>query len=149
MYFMQESGEDLKLKYQKGTYGPYAKNLRHVLNALEGHYISGYGDADDKPGRPIELLPGASKVAKEFLSAHELTQRHFGRVVDLINGFETPFGMELLATVHWVATRENARSLQDAINKTYAWGARKHTFNEKQIRVAWDRLRQKGWISAQ
>ena len=39
MYFMQESGEPLRLKYVKGPYGPYADNLRHVLNAVEGHFI--------------------------------------------------------------------------------------------------------------
>jgi len=31
MYFMQEAGEGLKLQYNKGLYGPYAQNLRHVL----------------------------------------------------------------------------------------------------------------------
>lgn len=147
MYFMQESGENLRLKYQKGTYGPYAKNLRHVLNALEGHYISGYGDADDKPGRPIELLPAASETAEKFLASHHDTQKHFARVVDLIDGFETPFGMELLATVHWVSSRENATSLEAAIDRTYAWGERKHAFAEKQIALAWKTLMEKGWIS--
>jgi O-acetyl-ADP-ribose deacetylase (regulator of RNase III) len=38
MYFMQAAGEPLKLKYKKGLYGPYAENLRHVLNAIEGHF---------------------------------------------------------------------------------------------------------------
>jgi|SRR5579859_6669315 len=146
MYFMQESGEVLKLKYQKGTYGPYAKNLRHVLNVLEGHFISGYGDADDKPGRPIELLPGASDAAEKFLASHTGTQKHFERVADLIDGFETPFGMELLATVHWVASREQAASAGDAVEKTYAWGDRKRVFTEKQIRLAWQTLEAKGWI---
>ncbi|KKK92759.1 hypothetical protein LCGC14_2699710, partial [marine sediment metagenome] len=28
MYFMQEAGEPLRLKYTKGPYGPYAENLR-------------------------------------------------------------------------------------------------------------------------
>ncbi|MEN3753692.1 macro domain-containing protein [Mangrovibacter sp. SLW1] len=44
MYFMQESGEPLRLKYQKAHYGPYAENLRHVLSAIEGHLVSGYSD---------------------------------------------------------------------------------------------------------
>ncbi|MCO6433648.1 type II toxin-antitoxin system antitoxin DNA ADP-ribosyl glycohydrolase DarG, partial [Nitrosomonas nitrosa] len=42
LYFMQEAGQPLRLKYQKAHYGPYAENLRHVLNAIEGHFISGY-----------------------------------------------------------------------------------------------------------
>jgi hypothetical protein len=36
MYFMQEAGEPLQLKYQKAPYGPYAENLRHELHAIEG-----------------------------------------------------------------------------------------------------------------
>jgi O-acetyl-ADP-ribose deacetylase (regulator of RNase III) len=39
MYFMQQAGENLRLNYEKGTYGPYAKNLRHVLSVIEGHFI--------------------------------------------------------------------------------------------------------------
>jgi hypothetical protein len=40
MYFMQEAGEPLRLQYVKHHYGPYAENLRHVLNAVEGHLIA-------------------------------------------------------------------------------------------------------------
>ena len=43
MYFMQEAGEGLRLQYNKGLYGPYALNLRHVLSLMEGHFIIGYG----------------------------------------------------------------------------------------------------------
>ena len=57
MYFMQEAGENLRLRYEKAPYGPYATNLRHVLNLVEGHFIRGYGDAEDNPEKPIELSP--------------------------------------------------------------------------------------------
>ena len=60
MYFMQEAGEGLKLQYNKALYGPYAQNLRHVLTLMEGHFISGYGDAEDNPERQINLLPDDS-----------------------------------------------------------------------------------------
>ena len=49
VYFMQEAGEPLKLEFQKASYGPYAQNLRHVLNAIEGHLLSGYEDGGDAP----------------------------------------------------------------------------------------------------
>src|ERR1700722_11696579 len=52
MYFMQETGEQLRLKYKKAEYGPYAENLRHVLSAIEGHFISGYLDGGDRPDKP-------------------------------------------------------------------------------------------------
>jgi len=146
MYFMQAAGEPLRLKYQKGVYGPYAQNLRHVLSIMEGYLIKGYGDADDKPGRPIELLPEAAELADEFLQGHETTHERVGRVSRLIHGFETPHGMELLATVHWVAVQEGARSSDEAVKLTYNWNDRKRLFSEKQIRMAWKRLQREGWL---
>ena len=94
MYFMQEAGENLRLKYEKAPYGPYAKNLRHVLSLVEGYFISGYGDAEDDPERPIELLPGVTESAFAFIESHADTQARFDRVARLIHGFETPYGME-------------------------------------------------------
>jgi O-acetyl-ADP-ribose deacetylase (regulator of RNase III) len=38
-YFLQVLGTPLKLTFVRGTYGPYAQALRHVLDALEGHKI--------------------------------------------------------------------------------------------------------------
>src|ERR1700760_4522318 len=41
-YFLQEFGQsDLKLNFTKGTYGPYALNLKHLLAHLEGHFFKG------------------------------------------------------------------------------------------------------------
>jgi O-acetyl-ADP-ribose deacetylase (regulator of RNase III) len=146
MYFMQEAGENLRLKYEKATYGPYAKNLRHVLSLVEGHFISGYGDAEDDPERPIELLPGVTESASAFIESHPGTQARFDRVAMLIHGFETPYGMELLATVHWVCTREGAKSGDDAIKLTYAWNERKKNFDRRQIALARDVLAGQGWL---
>ena len=147
MYFMQEAGERLNLRYEKAMYGPYATNLRHLLSLIEGHFITGYGDADDKPQRPIELLPGIAGLAEGFIAAHPDTRGRFDRVSRLIHGFETPYGMELLATVHWVFAREGARSADQAIEKTYGWSQRKRVFENKQIRLAWQVLKDQGWLA--
>jgi len=147
MYFMQEAGQPLRLKYEKALYGPYAKNLRHVLNVIEGHFISGYGDAEDKPELPIELIPDAPRIASDMMISHPETKARFERVARLIHGFETPYGMELLATVHWVARREGASSADEAIQKTYEWNERKRIFDTSQIRCAWQTLQEQGWLS--
>jgi O-acetyl-ADP-ribose deacetylase (regulator of RNase III) len=146
MYFMQEAGENLRLNYEKGTYGPYAKNLRHVLSVIEGHFITGYGDAEDDPQRPIELLPGVSESARAFIRSHPNTQARFDRVAKLIHGFETPFGMELLATVHWVCTREEAKSGDEAVERTYRWNDRKRGFDREEIALAREVLAAQGWL---
>lgn len=146
MYFMQEAGEELRLQYAKAPYGPYAENLRHVLNAVEGHLVSGYADGGDTPDKQIELVPGAVQEAEAFLRNRPATAGRFDRVGKLVEGFETPFGLELLATVHWVATREKATSAQAAMAKVYAWNERKHRFSRSQIGIAFDTLSANGWI---
>jgi O-acetyl-ADP-ribose deacetylase (regulator of RNase III) len=148
MYFMQESGQDLRLKYAKGPFGPYAEELRHVLTHIEGHFLIGYADAGDRPDKQIALMADACEEAESFLSNHPRTRERFERVVELIEGFETAFGMELLSTVHWVATREDAPTAEEAIQKTYKWGRRKRIFKEPQIRMAWDVLHRRGWLPA-
>lgn len=147
MYFMQVAGEPLRLKYQKAPYGPYAENLRHVLNHIEGHFIYGYADGGDRPDKPLTLDPNAAEQAERFLSNHGATGQRFDRVAAVINGFETAFGMELLATVHWVATHEQATNAEEAIAQVHAWNTRKQMFEPRQIRLAWDWLTETGWLS--
>jgi hypothetical protein len=118
MYFMQEAGEPLRLRYVKALYGPYAENLRHVLRTVEGHLIAGYADGGDMPEKQLELVPGAVLDADAYLEAHVRTRMRFDRVADLVQGLETPFGLELLATVHWVATREGAATTAEVVART-------------------------------
>ena len=145
MYFMQEAGERLRLRFSKGQYGPYATNLRHVLNELEGHYISGFGDAADVPTRSLSLL-GAASESEAFLKRHPRTQERFLRVAKLIEGFESPYGMELLATVHWATTREGLATPADVVREVYAWHRRKRMFSENHIGIALTVLEQHGWF---
>lgn len=147
LYFMQEAGQPLRLNYAKAHYGPYAENLRHVLRAVEGHLVSGYADGGDDPEKQLALVPGAVADAETFLTDHPDTRRRFDRVADLVDGFETPFGLELLATVHWVASREGADTADKAIVSTHAWNDRKRRFSARQIALALDMLTAKGWLS--
>jgi hypothetical protein len=146
MYFLQEAGEPLRLQYTKGTYGPYAENLRQVLSRVEGHLVSGYGDGGDQPSKQLELVPGASRDAADYLKQHPSTMARFSRVADLVDGFETPFGLELLATVHWVLTREKTATDVELVAAVHAWGDRKRSFTAEQISIAFGVLRSKGWI---
>ena len=152
VYFLTESGENLnQVIFKKAAYGPYADVLRHVLEKIDGHFVSGYGDGKNKPDVPINLLPEAAKEAEEYLKSHTDTQSRFDKVVKLIEGFETPYGMELLATVHWVATRENKAAKNDyniALNEIKKWNTRKaNIMQASHIQAAWKRLKEQGWFS--
>ncbi len=147
MYFMQVAGEPLKLRFQKGLYGPYSETIRHVLRPLEGHLISGYRDGGDAPDRQLELVPGALEDAKVFLSGRPKTKDRLDRVAQLVDGFESSFGLELLATVHYVASEHPSSTDEDIIAHTYEWGHRKRQFTKRQIGIAIQNLRQKGWLT--
>lgn len=148
MYFMQEAGERLRLRYVVALYGPYAENLRHVLREVEGYFISGYAGGGEEPDKQLQLVPGAVSDAEAFFDEHASTRQRFDRVADLVEGFETPFGLELLSTVHWVATRGGVTTVEDVIAQTYAWGDRKRQFTEEQLRLAFKVLEVKGWLPA-
>jgi O-acetyl-ADP-ribose deacetylase (regulator of RNase III) len=147
-YFLQESGEDLRLRYEAGRYGPYAANLNKVLEALEGHYIRGYGDSQETDA-DLELLPNSSGEVEKYLREQGVHSPHMTRVGDLIEGFETPYGLELLSSIHWVAMHSQAEvgSAEDATRAIHAWSRRKaKMFRPQHIRVAWQRLEAKGWL---
>ena len=147
MYFMQEAGEPLKLKFKKAAYGPYAENLGHVLKAIEGHLVSGYADGGDAPDKQLKLVPQAFEDARRFLEGNNSTREHFMRVTQLVEGFESPVGLELLATVHWVAKHESPTSINDLVKTTHAWNERKRLFTPRQIEVAAMALETQGWIA--
>lgn len=148
MYFLQVAGEPLRLEFSKGFYGPYARALGHVLQALNGHLIVGYSDGGDAPGKPLELLPGAEEKARQFLQDRPETESRLQRVLRLIFGFETPTGMELLATVHWLYAQDGRTRVEDIIDGVAAWNARKQRmFQPGMIRNAYDRLMEQGWIA--
>ena len=148
MYFMQVSGQPLRLRYNQAIYGPYAENLRHVLNAVEGHFISGYGDGGDTPNKLLELVPGAVEDATKVLERSPKTRERFDRVVELVDGFESAFGLELLSTVHWVLEHKSPTSRDNLVALTYAWNDRKKRFSRRQIGLAADVLTDKGWTSS-
>lgn len=153
-YFLQKAGEPLRLKYEAGLYGPYAHNLNKVLEVMEGHFIRGYGDSQ-KPDAEIELLPGAVAEADAFLAGNADSLARLSQVASLIEGFETPYGMELLATVHWVAhhgtpsSSGTSQTAEQAIDAVHAWNPRKaQIFQPSHIRTAWGHLAERAWLQA-
>ncbi len=135
MYFLQVAGQPLKLNYVKHKYGPYAENLRHVLKSIEGHMVTGYSDGGDYPTKPLQLVPGALEDATAYLDGKEDLQR-LDRVCKLVDGFETPTGLELLATVHWVVAEQGASNISAVVHAVHAWNTRKTQFTEYQIDLA-------------
>lgn len=148
-YFLQIAGQDLKLHFEKHTYGPYSEELRHALNRMEGHFIVGLGDGMvDSEIEPIEEALAETDEFIEAAGAAELNAR-LVRLQALIDGFQSPYGMELLATVHWVAHYEaDANSPEGALAAIGLWNSRKKKLMQPaHVNVAWERLAATGWLA--
>ena len=147
-YFLQEAGEKLRLRYGKGYYGPYAENLNKVLEVMEGHFIRGYGDSQ-KPDVEIDLLPDGVKEADKFLEGHDKSKARLQQVADLIEGFETPYGMELLSSVHWVTKHDepSAKDENSTVEAVHRWNQRKHgMLKSEHIRLAYRQFQEQEWL---
>lgn len=144
MYFLEYTGEQLKLDFVHGNYGPYAEKLHHMLQALEGHYLTGYGDRVTP--MELQIIPNAIEEANALLENDQVAQKNIARIAELIYGFETPYSMELLATVHYVAVDKNL-DLSQIVKKVKEWSKRKETlFTPMHIEKAYNRLVETGWI---
>jgi hypothetical protein len=89
------------------------------------------------------------READTFLAGKSDSLNRLEQVCELIEGFETPYGMELLATVHWVAYHAHVKAIDEesAIGAVQRWSTRKmRMFRPQHIRVAWQRLIQCGWL---
>lgn len=147
-----EGLESLGLRFEAHGYGPYADRFRHLLDALDGSYLKSNKRISDS--RPLDIIwfndAMRKKVdlylkseGKAYLSALE-------RVTRLIDGFESPFGMELLSTVDWLLAREHVapepQALLEGISHWPAgeyWARRKsRLFDLPELGLALNRLQE-------
>ena len=107
--------------------------------------LVGYADGGDAPDKELEILPGALESASRFLEGYPQTGARVDRVSQLVEGFESSFGLELLSTVHWVQAQSQVTSVSELVRLTHEWGERKKQFTPRQIELASIVLSQKGW----
>lgn len=147
LYFLQISGEPLGLHFSKGKYGPFAENIASVLGQLEGRYISGYDSKSNKPDMPISLTQ-VDEENVDIQSTDEAIARA-SRVEELIEGFESPYGMELLSTVYWQCSQNQGadKNINEVIEEVHRWDERKKKMMKpKHIKIAWKRLKDRRFI---
>ena len=135
--------DPLKLEFKADKYGPYSERLRHLLNNLDGTYL--HCDkrlSDAGPSDTISFNEDRRRYVDVFLQQDE--SRPLRQVLDFtterIDGFESPLGMELLATVDWLITRENCNPTIAAIREGLGkWPAGKPAA-ERKIRLFDDHM---------
>lgn len=144
------SDNPLDLRFIAHRYGPYAQRLIHLLNHLDGSYlrsekrISDAGPLDRiwfDASRKDFVQAYLKSEGKPYLEALEATTA-------LSDGFESPFGMELLATVAWLLVQEQVEPTVPALREGLRrWpespdaAARKdRIFDDRALRIALEHL---------
>lgn len=125
-YFLQRFGEPLNLDFEKGFYGPYAHKLLHLMKYINGHFIW-FKEEENKPISLVTLdKRNYYKVEKYYndLLSNEQKDR-LKKVLLLIDGFESPYGLELLATVDFVIQKTGTTDFDKIQNEIHNWTTRK------------------------
>jgi O-acetyl-ADP-ribose deacetylase (regulator of RNase III) len=146
-YFIQRMGQkDLNLHFKKYHYGPYAHNLQHLLHELgKGYLVTDRSVFDSKPLDVIRLNPETIDLVVQFIQQNSTNEEkeRLKKVLELMSGFESPFGLELLASVDWIlydnpTTFNSPENIKNAISK---WSSRKdRSFDLNHIEAAHKRL---------
>jgi O-acetyl-ADP-ribose deacetylase (regulator of RNase III) len=147
-YFLQEAGQELRLDFGRHRYGPYAETLNHVLQRMEGHQLRGYGDRSEGTPSRMTLVAGAPAEIERALQDDPSASERIDRVARLVEGYDTPYGLELLATVHWVGTGRDGQQAADStlVEAVHAWSERKRQrYVQGHIESAWEHLAEHGW----
>jgi O-acetyl-ADP-ribose deacetylase (regulator of RNase III) len=135
--------DPLEFQFKADKYGPFSDRLRHMLNALDGTYL--HCDkrlSDAGPSDTIWFDEQRRRFVDLYLQQDE--SQSLNRVLDLtakrIDGFESPLGMELLATVDWLIEKEGREATIDSIRAGLReWPAGPATA-ERKLRLFNDRL---------
>ncbi|SKN08463.1 RNase III inhibitor [Mycobacteroides abscessus subsp. massiliense] len=148
MYFANVLEPRLNLAFKPNRYGPYSDKVRHLLQGMEGAYTQGLGDASAAALSldPISITDKGTHELDQFIESDPNASRvtaTINTVLRNINGFEGPYGVELLASTHWVATRQGAREPDAAASAVRTWTQRKgRIYTDDRVRVALDRVLQ-------
>lgn len=143
---------DLKLNFIAHRYGPFAPNLNHLLDSLDGSYL--HADKRIADAGRLDVIAfdeGRKELVQGYLKSEA---KHVAPALELasqvIDGFESPLGMELLASVDWLLSREGVQPEVPALltglanwpaDRAAGAGQRKsEIFDERSVHIALQRL---------
>lgn len=142
-YLLQESGEDLKLKFIKHIYGPYAQAVEKVLYALNGTFLTGLEQMTANPFEPL-MLNYDRKVEIEHYVQTQLNDAQKARlkkVFKLLAGFESTLSLELLTSVYYLMVQKNITKPAKLSQAIQAWSPQKaDRLSDDYILIAYEHI---------
>lgn len=146
-YFMQVMGVEFGLRFEKAQFGPYSESLHSAFKAMEAkRYISGYSDSD----RKVVVTPATYAASNEYLKSEGIDVAPLVKKLSLlVDGYETPYGMELLSSIHFLSAIEGITTQPEMSEALEAWNDHKRaSFSRPAVTAALERLREDGYLSA-
>jgi len=143
-YFLQRMGEPLRLKFVAHHYGPYSVQIRHVLYALNGTYLNGLEQKDARPFEPLLLSYEKEAEVQAYIESNFDTgqKKRLDNLLGFIQGFESAFSMELLATVAFMLEENPGLDITDIEKRLKDWSERKvKMFKPAYLKVAYQHLK--------
>jgi O-acetyl-ADP-ribose deacetylase (regulator of RNase III) len=138
-WFLQRTGENLRLKFEASHYGPYSVQVGHVLHSLNGKYLKGLEQMNVKAFETIELQYDTFDEIKQYINKELKPEQHqrLNDMIQLIDGFQSALALEILATVDYVKKEKALTNEAEIILAVQNWSNRKHNlFQEKHILIA-------------
>ena len=114
---------------------------------MDGAYLNGVGDGSKTS--EITVVGSALQDAEAFLASQQDTEtaQRVEKISRIIDGFETPYGIELLATVHWAAAEKQVAGVDEVVRTVQEWNERKREIMKPaHIKAAYDRLVAEKWL---
>ena len=143
-YFLQRMGEPLRLTFKPHLYGPYSVQVGHVLYGLNGVYLHGMEQNQVGPFESLHLNYEKWDEVKAYVDRELSAAQHerLAKLLRLIDGFESAFSLELLATVDFLMKeRSEETSKEDVRKKIEVWSSRKtKLFRTEYIELAQQQL---------
>lgn len=144
-YFYQMLGEKefARMPFKAHYYGPYSVSVGHMLNAVNGKYIHGLEQMDAKPFEALMLDYERKAEVGEYVhkSLNPEQIQHIKQLLKLIDGFESAYSLEVLASVAYVRREHPGIGAEEAIQEIQNWSARKkNLFKPEHIEAAYERL---------
>ena len=144
-YFLQVLGVNFGLGFNKNQFGPYSETLHSALKSMEArNYIDGYTSEE----REIVVTQGAFAAAQEHLGVMPDTHSEvISKLSLLVEGYESPYGMELLSSVHYLATYNGITTQPEMSEALGKWNNHKRdSFTVAAVTSALERLREDSLI---
>lgn len=146
-YFLQKSGENLKLQFVPFTYGPYAQAVDKVLYSLNGKYLKGMEQMKAKAFEPLELNYDRYEEVQDYIKKNLTPEQHIRlkNLFEFLYGFESALSLEILSSIHYLLMENSRLGPDDLLVQIHAWNHRKKQLIDKeQIEIALNHIREYG-----